>query len=121
MANEFTIKQGDLRRPLRLRLLDEDGEAVDVNADEVSSLKFIMTKYGESTPTIADGTITTVQEGTGGSATDKGVVEYAWQSSDTSEVGRYSAEVEVTYSSGATPQTFPGNGYITVVIQSDLG
>lgn len=116
----FVIKRNDLLEPIEMRAVDEDGNAVDLNAEDVVSMKFIMTRDGAAAPTISNGEITIVQEGTGGGATNLGVCQYEWQSGDTDKDGRYWAEVEITFT-GSKPKTFPTKGYIPIVIEPDLG
>ncbi len=48
-----------------------------------------------------------------------GVVAYQWQPSDTSVVGTFNAEFEVTYADGSI-ETFPNTGYETVEITANL-
>jgi hypothetical protein len=48
-----------------------------------------------------------------------GIVEYSWQAGDTDTAGTYYGEIEVTYGD-ATVETFPNNGYFTVIIKEDL-
>ena len=48
-----------------------------------------------------------------------GIVEYSWQAGDTDTAGTYYGEIEVTYGDNAV-ETFPNNGYFTIIIKEDL-
>jgi hypothetical protein len=49
-----------------------------------------------------------------------GSVWFVFEQEDTSEVGTFQAEFEVTFPDNRI-ETFPNNGYILIDIQSDLG
>ena len=48
-----------------------------------------------------------------------GIVQYPWVGADTNTAGTYYGEVEVTYADN-TVETFPNNGYFTIIIKEDL-
>ena len=48
-----------------------------------------------------------------------GIVQYNWVSGDTSNIGSYQAEFEVTYSDGNV-ETFPNSRYINVEIIDNI-
>ena len=105
----IVLKQHD-RRPFFLAVLKGDGLPVDLT--QATSARLIATLEGASTPAIT-GVLTFVVP------RSSGQVSYAWQTNDTSTVGSYRAEVEVTWSDG-TLQTFPNAGYIPLTILPDL-
>jgi hypothetical protein len=109
MAETFRMKQNDLRPPLRAQLLD--GETpIDLSA--ASSARIIVTSLDKTTE-LLDRAVT-IDVG------NTGWVEMEWQAGDTTTVGRYLVEYEVTWP-GAKPQTFPVDGYAWLVIGDDLG
>jgi len=104
----FRIKTNDTSPKLGLTLTSSSGSAVSLSG---ASVRFHMKKYGASTLKVdSAATITNASSG---------VIEYAWQSEDTDTAGSYYGEVEVTYGDG-TVETFPNNGYFTIIIQEDL-
>jgi hypothetical protein len=46
-------------------------------------------------------------------------VQYDWSAADTATIGTYNAEFEVTYGDSSI-ETFPNNGFISVVVTDDL-
>lgn len=90
-------------------LLDGTGTAVNLTG---ATVKFIM-KPTWPAPLKIDRVID-VTDGA------NGTVNIDRTSADTDTAGHYRAEYEVTYSSGDI-ETFPENGYIDVIIESDLG
>ena len=48
-----------------------------------------------------------------------GLITYQWQAGDTDQAGTVRAEVRVTAADGRK-QTFPPDGYLTIVIQPNL-
>jgi len=104
----FRIKTNDTSPKLGLTLTNSAGNAVGLSG---ASARFHMKKYGETSLKVdADATITDASGG---------VIEYAWQSSDTDTAGTYYGEVEITYGD-STVETFPNAGYFTIIIQEDL-
>jgi hypothetical protein len=51
---------------------------------------------------------------------EAGEVWMVWAPGETDAAGFYQAEFEVTYQDGKR-ETFPNNGYISLLIQNDLG
>lgn len=107
----FTITQGDTVPPLSSTLTDS-GEPVDITGyQEVS---FHMEDMYERI--VVDdndtGRVNVIDESTG-------EVEYVWSSSDTSDIGTYEAEWEVTHSDGST-ETFPGNSKIIIEVTEEI-
>ena len=106
---DLTIKQNDTWPKLEATLSDANGP-VDLTA--ATSVKFIMRKVG-GTPIVT---------GTGAKKSPPGVdgvVTYTWIAADTSVVGSYEGEFELTFPGGV--ETFPNEGYFTIEIVDDLG
>lgn len=104
----FFIKQNDTVPALRAYLRDGDG--VGVNLDG-ATVKFKMRKASDAT-VVVDASASIITALTG-------LVQYNWASGDTSTVGFYEAEFEVTYGD-STVETFPNNTYILVEITDDI-
>lgn len=105
---DFTIKQGDRLPEIECYLKDATGAAVDLTG---ASVTFAWRKREATTASSGAGTVV-------GSAT-AGRVKYSWGASDTTTVGTYDAEWEVTFASGLK-ETFPNGGHLEVVIYDDL-
>lgn len=104
----FRIKTNDTSPKLAMALTDANGNTIDLTGCTVN---FYMRAYGASSLKVTSpATITDAVNG---------AVEYAWDAADTDTAGTYYAEVEVTYGDGRI-ETFPNNGYISVVIKEDL-
>ena len=104
----FKIKTNDTSPKMTVDLADGSGAAVSLLG---STARFHMKKYGATSLKIdADADITNAAGGR---------VEYSWAVGDTDTAGTYYGEIEVTYGDG-TVETFPNNGYFTVIIQEDL-
>ena len=90
-------------------LRDGYGNPVDLTG---ATVRFIMRKYGASTPTVA----------TAGEVVPpatNGEVRYEWVAGDLDIPGLYLAEWEVTYAADEI-ETFPADGYIHVWVREDL-
>ena len=106
----FYIKKGD-RLPAFTGIV-KDGDGVIVNLTGCTA-KFIMSKIPGGIP-VVNASATIVPPPTSGQ------VSYAWGATDTATAGTYYAEIEVTFP-GALLETFPNDGYATVIIGTDLG
>jgi len=104
----FQIKQNDTTPSLRASLLNGSGDAVDLIN---TTVKFHMRPIGSSTPSI-DAVASVISE-------PLGVVQYDWLAGDTSDIGSYQAEFEVTYADGNV-ETFPNSRYINVEIIDNI-
>ena len=104
----FQIKQNDTTPSLRASLLNGNGDAVDLIN---TTVKFHMRPIGSSTPSI-DAVASVISE-------PLGVVQYDWLAGDTSDIGSYQAEFEVTYPAGGI-ETFPNDGYIRIEVIDDI-
>ena len=96
--------------PLTMQLEWDDGTDIDLTA--ASSVKFMMTLWGETTPTV-DATCAIV-------TADEGIVRYTWDTAETATVGLYSVQWEITYSD-ATILTVPTSGKRYLLISGELG
>jgi len=104
----FRIKTNDTGPVLSVTMTDANGNPVGL---EGASARFHMKAFGADSLKIdAPATI--------GAAGD-GTVRYDWVVGDTDTAGTYYGEVEVTYGD-ATVETFPNNGYFTIIIKEDL-
>ena len=104
----FKIKENDTTPSLRAELLNGSGNAVDLIG---TTVRFHMRTMGSSTADI-DAVASVISE-------PLGIVQYDWADGDTSDVGSYQAEFEVTYPDGNI-ETFPNANYIGVEIIDDI-
>ncbi len=104
----FRIKTNDTGPVLSVTLTDANGSGIGLAG---ASARFHMKAFGADSLKIdAPATITD---------DDDGLVRYDWVAGDTDTAGTYYGEVEVTYGD-ATVETFPNNGYFTIIIKEDL-
>lgn len=104
----FKIKTNDSSPKLTVDLEDAAGNAVNLAGADA---KFHMKAYGSTTLKVDAAADITDESG--------GRVEYTWSSGDTDTAGTYYGEIEITYGD-ETVETFPNNGYFTIIIQEDL-
>lgn len=104
----FYIKQNDTRPIITATLIDGDGSTVNLDG---ASVAFKMRKVGATSSTV-DAAATVADAA-------KGKVTYTWLAADTSTVGEYEGEFQVTYAGGGI-QTFPNNKYIDIEITDDI-
>jgi len=108
---DFYMKKGDLLPTFDVTL--KDGiEPVDVSSG-VDSIKFYMRDKNGSLK-INGGSMTNITDGSDGQ------VRYSWTGTDTAQVGEFTAEVIVTWTTGTKPQTFPNNRNILIEIIDDV-
>lgn len=104
----FRIKTNDTSPSLVVSLTDYAGSKVNLTG---ATAQFHMKKYGASTLKVdAAATVTSASNGQ---------VTYDWSASDTDTAGTYYGEIEITYSDSKV-ETFPNNGYFTIIINEDL-
>ncbi len=103
MADVFYIKRNDTSPALEYTL----SPAVDLTG---ATVRFHMKDSSGAIKVDAAATIKTA---------NPGVVQYDFTAADTDTEGTFTAEFEVTYGDGSI-ETFPNDGYITVVIKADL-
>ena len=104
----YYAKRGDVGSSVLEQLLDADGDGVNLTGADV---RFLMSVPEADEPTVADDAeIVTAATGH---------VKYTWVDGDLDDAGYYLAEWEVTYAAGAV-ETFPADGYISVVVREDL-
>jgi len=104
----FQIKENDTTPSLRAELLNGSGDPVDLLG---ATLRFHMRPIG-STAVSIDSPASIISEA-------GGIVQYDWVVGDTTQIGSYQAEFEVTYSDGNV-ETFPNNSYISIEIKDDI-
>ena len=104
----FRIKTNDTSPLLQVTLADANGNAIGLAG---ASARFHMKAFGADALTIdAPAAITNAISG---------IVQYTWLAADTTTAGTYYGEIEVTYGD-ASIETFPNNGYFTIIITEDL-
>lgn len=104
----FRIKTNDTSPKLAVTLEDALGNPIGLAG---CSARFHMKAFGASSLKIdAVASIAEFEDGT---------VEYSWQAGDTDTAGTYYGEIEVTYADNVV-ETFPNNGYFTIIIKEDL-
>ena len=104
----FRIKTNDTKPLLIVTLKDHAGAKVDISG---ATARFHMKKYGASSLKVD--ALASVTNGS------EGQVSYSWSASDTDTAGTYYGEIEITYSDSKV-ETFPNNGYFTIIINEDL-
>ena len=104
----FRIKTNDTSPKLSVTLTDALGTPIGLAG---CAARFHMKAFGASSLKIdAEASIEDAVNG---------IVEYSWQAGDTDTAGTYYGEIEVTYGDN-TVETFPNNGYFTIIIKEDL-
>ena len=103
----FRIKQNDTSPSLQATLSDANLVPVDLTGSTV----VLHMKSVDGTLILSESMTITDDEG--------GVVQYDWQTGDTSSAGTYYVEFEVTYADLAI-ETFPNTGSLALVISSEL-
>lgn len=106
----FQIKRGDTAPTFRAQCLDD---TTPVNLTTATSARLLMKSQNGDLIVAAPVTIEDQN-------TNPGWVHRAWVAGDTDTADAYRGEVEVTWSDG-TVQTFPANGYVTILVLNDLG
>lgn len=110
---EVTIIQGgvlkidDTGPALRVMLLDEDGNPVNLTTFD-ATLR-VRKPYTDAPKVDTSMTIFDAE---------RGIVEYDWSASDTDEAGIYNAEVETT--DGTDTISYPSDHYFRIHIMEDL-
>ena len=104
----FRIKTNDTSPKLAVTLEDALGNAIGLAG---CSARFHMKAFGASSLKID--AVASIENDV------LGIVEYAWTGTDTDTAGTYYGEIEVTYADNSV-ETFPNNGYFTIIIKEDL-
>ena len=105
----FRIKTNDTSPKLAVTL--EDANSNPINITGANGVRFHMKAFGATSLKVdAPMTVTSASGG---------IVQYPWVGADTNTAGTYYGEVEVTYADN-TIETFPNNGYFTIIIKEDL-
>jgi len=106
------IKRGDTKPSFEKRLRSSSGEPEQFTDSDVVSIHIRDENYNVI---VSDDTTGNVN------VTDKetGVVEYNWQSGDTSDIGSYKAEFVVDFNSGGS-RSYPADGYYDIEITEDI-
>ena len=108
---DYTMKKGDLLPTFDV-VLKDGTEPVDVSSG-VDSIKFYM-RDKNGVLKINGVTMTNITDGSDGQ------VRYSWSSGDTDQIGEFTAEVVVVWTSGTKPQTFPNDRNIIIEIIDDV-
>src|SRR3954452_25299157 len=106
IGTALTIKQHDTRPIWEIPdglTQTIDGVEGPVDLTNVTAMRFIMRKVGNTAATKVDAAADFT-------AALGGAVSYTWATGDTDENGDFDVEVEATYNDGGL-QTFPGNDY----------
>lgn len=113
MATTKTFKRNDTGPPITIVCLDG---ANPQNLTDAASAKFLMGTIN------AQGVASVKAQGAMTFDADRstGKVTYDWQAADLDTVAEYKAEVEITWANG-DKQTFPGTGYLTIIVVADVG
>lgn len=105
-----TVKRNDTGPPVRVQVCNEsNGSPQDFGA--VASVSFHMTSI--------DGTLKVDSAAAVEAPAEDGILRYDWAVGDTDTAGKYDAEFEVTFASGAK-ETYPADGFIEITIIEDL-
>lgn len=104
----FRIKTNDTAPVLVATLTNAAGQKINL---ESATVRFHMKKYGASSLKVD--AVASIVDAT------EGKVQYEWQGADTDVAGTFYGEFEVTYSDSKI-ETFPNNGYFTIIIHEDL-
>lgn len=103
----FYLKQNDTSPAIRAQLADQNDVPINITG---ATVKFLM-RLGTASPKVnASATIIDAVSG---------IVRYDWQAADTDTNGNFSGEFEVTFSGGSV-ETFPNDGYFSIVITDDI-
>lgn len=108
MGYDVTIKRGDTRNCIKAILKNASGDPVNLAG---CGVKFHMAPLRQ--PAI-------VSRAAHIEDAEAGEVWVVWAPGETDTAGIYRAEFEVTYQDGRR-ETFPNKGYISLLIQDDLG
>lgn len=100
------LKRGDTSPGLRLRVIDEQGQALDLTG---ASAVFNMR---DQAGTVIVNRAPAMIEG-------PEIVRYDWTPADTAAAGRMLAEIEITWPDGRR-ETAPNAGWIEVLISQDI-
>lgn len=107
-SNVWYVKRNDTYGNITEQLLDENLAPVNLTG---CTVRFNMRlKTAAAAKVAANAAIVSAATG---------VVRYQWQGTDTNTSGEYRAEWQVTFPSGQV-QTYPNDGYNTIMILSDL-
>ena len=104
----FRIKTNDTSPKLAVTLEDASGNEINIAG---ANARFHMKSF-EATSLKVDAPMT-ITDASGGT------LQYSWVNADTDTAGTYYGEIEVTYADN-TVETFPNNGYFTVIVKEDL-
>jgi hypothetical protein len=108
MSYDVTIKRGDTRNCIKAVLKDYSGAPVDLTG---CSVDFHMAPLNR--PAVISRAVHIEDAG-------NGEVWMVWAPGETDIAGIFRAEFGVVYQDGRR-ETFPNNGYISLLIQNDLG
>ena len=107
---DFYLKVGNTGPDLQVKLLDDDGDAIDITG--YSSIKFSMRTKRTGIVVIDDVAAVEV-------STNPGIIKYEWKVADIVTAGEYEGEFEVVLSLGQIV-CFPNRGYIKILIAESI-
>jgi hypothetical protein len=114
MARPFKTNRRDTK-PIRMTLQKESpvGSGTFIAVDLTGgTVRFLMRDPGSGAQIV--GAPATVIDA------PNGIVEYGWGAGGTAAVGVFQAQWEITYSGGIV-ESVPDGGYVSIVVQDDLG
>ncbi len=106
------IKRGDTNPPFDKRLRSESGEPEDLSAVDGVSFHLRDENYNTIVSDNTAGNVAITDAATG-------VVEYTWQTGDTSDIGSYKAEFVVDFGTDGT-RSYPADGHYDIEITEDI-
>jgi hypothetical protein len=105
---DLVIRKGDTKPVLSYTCTDSAGAAVNITGATVTFVMRAITATGPAVNAAA-----TIVSG------PAGTVSYTFTANDTAVAGPYAGEFHVTFGDG-TKQTFPGDGYLEILVEEDL-
>lgn len=119
MPNPVPMKQHDTAPPI-VQTLTEPGRTRALDLTNAVTVRFVMRLPGSPRAKVDDdATVLQATDPDSGLIANRGRVMFPWIPEDTDETGVFNAEFEITWRDG-TRQTWPGDGYLQVIVTADL-